>query len=295
MLLLGFSDYRAPAQRLAAALQLHYHEVELHRFPDGESKITLPPAAGTMAGQHVVLCRSLDQPNSKLIELLLAVTTLRQQNAARISLVAPYLCYMRQDIAFHAGEAVSQRIIGQFLANLFDDVITVDPHLHRITALSEAIPANRACALSATGLLGQCIAERWSQPLLLGPDSESEQWVRTIATRHGLDWGVARKQRFGDRDVRIELPALDFQHRQIVLVDDMSSTGRTLAQAAQMLLTKYQPAGIAAVLTHALFVGDALSVLAQAGVSEVLSSDSIVHSSNTVQLAPLLAAQIRQL
>lgn len=294
MLLLGFSDYRTPAQRLAAALQLNYHEVELHRFPDGESKVTLPLAAGAMTGQHVVLCRSLDQPNSKLIELMLAVATLRQQSTARISLVAPYLCYMRQDIAFHAGEAVSQRIVGQFLAGLFDDVITVDPHLHRITALSEAIPTSRACALSATGLLGQCIAERWSQPLLLGPDSESEQWVSAIATRHGLDWGVARKQRFGDRDVRIELPALDYQQRQIVLVDDMSSTGRTLAQAAQAL-TKYQPAGIAAVLTHALFVDDALSVLAQAGVSEVLSSDSIVHSSNAVQLAPLLAEQLRKI
>ncbi|MCB1816149.1 MAG: ribose-phosphate pyrophosphokinase-like domain-containing protein, partial [Candidatus Competibacteraceae bacterium] len=77
MLLLGFSDYRTPAQRLAAALQLNYHEVELHRFPDGESKVTLPLAAGAMTGQHVVLCRSLDQPNSKLIELMLAVATLR--------------------------------------------------------------------------------------------------------------------------------------------------------------------------------------------------------------------------
>ena len=104
MLLLGFSDYRTPAQRLAAALQLNYHEVELHRFPDGESKVTLPLAAGAMTGQHVVLCRSLDQPNSKLIELMLAVATLRQQSTARISLVAPYLCYMRQDIAFHAGD-----------------------------------------------------------------------------------------------------------------------------------------------------------------------------------------------
>ena len=290
MTLLGFADYRAPAQRLAAELQLPYQEIQLHRFPDGESKITVP----VNIDEHVILCRSLDHPNNKLVELMQTVHTLRAHGTRRVTLVAPYLCYMRQDIAFQPGEAVSQRIIGQFLADLFDDVVTVDPHLHRINALDEAIPESNAIALSAAGPLSDHIAKRWTQPLLLGPDSESEQWVSAMAERHYLDWGVAQKQRFGDRSVTITLPDLDFKNRQVIMVDDMASTGQTLAQAAQML-TPLKPAGMAAVLTHALFVGDALDVLKAAGVEQIISSDSIIHPSNAVELASLLAEQIRQI
>ena len=290
MTLLGFADYHAPAQRLAAELQLPYQEIQLHRFPDGEGKITVP----VNIDKHVILCRSLDRPNNKLVELMQAVHALREHGARRVTLVAPYLCYMRQDNAFQPGEAVSQRIIGQFLADLFDDVVTVDPHLHRINALDEAIPESNAIALSAAGPLSDHIAKRWTKPLLLGPDSESEQWVSAMAERHYLDWGVAQKQRFGDRSVTITLPDLDFKNRQVIMVDDMASTGQTLAQAAQ-LLTPLKPAGMAAVLTHALFVGDALDVLKAAGVEQIISSDSIIHPSNAVELAPLLAKQIRQI
>ena len=144
-LLLGFPEYAAPAQRLAKALHCPYEQVEVHRFPDGESKLRLPPTLP----RHVIVCRSLDHPNDKLIELLLTAETARAAGAEQLTLVAPYLCYMRQDMAFHPGEAVSQRIIGRWLADLFDTVITVDPHLHRIDQLSEVIPASRSVTLSA--------------------------------------------------------------------------------------------------------------------------------------------------
>src|SRR5690606_12123678 len=107
-----------------------------HRFPDGELRLRLPatlPAA-------VVLFRGLHQPNEKLVELLLTARTARGAGARHLTLVAPYLAYMRQDMAFAPGEAVSQRIVGDFLAQLFDAVITVDPHLHRVARLDEAVP-----------------------------------------------------------------------------------------------------------------------------------------------------------
>ena len=127
-MLLGFSDYESQGRRLADALGMPFALVAIHRFPDGESKVTLP----SPLPERVVLCRSLDAPNDKLIELMLCAETARAMGAKRVALVAPYLCYMRQDIAFHPGEAVSQKIVGKFLAGLFDAVITVDPHLHRI-------------------------------------------------------------------------------------------------------------------------------------------------------------------
>lgn len=283
-LILGFADYREPAQRLAAAAGLDYAEIEVHHFPDGESRLQLPAALP----QRAILCRSLDRPNDKLVELELAAVTARELGARHLTLVAPYLCYMRQDKAFHPGEAVSQRIVGRWLARLVDAVITVDPHLHRTPHLGDAVPVPRALSLSAGPLLGQWLEGRTAAPLLLGPDSESAPWVESIARLAGLDYGVASKERTGDREVRVTLPDLNVRGREVVLVDDIASTGRTLAAAAAQVLAKGART-VDVLVTHALFAGDALEVLKAAGVGAVLSTDSVRHASNRVELAPLLA------
>ncbi len=289
-MLLGFSDYEPQGRRLADALGMPFALVAVHRFPDGESKVTLP----TPLPQQVVLCRSLDTPNDKLIELMLCAATARAMGVKRVVLVAPYLCYMRQDIAFHPGEAVSQKIVGEFLAGLFDAVITVDPHLHRIERLEQAIPRGQAVALTAAPAMTEFLAHHTTAPLLIGPDGESEQWVRAIAAPAGLDFAVATKERLGDRSVRTNLPQRDYQGRTIVLVDDMASTGRTLIAVASQL--KFRgAAAIHCMVSHALFADDATHQLHEAGVDQIWSSDSISHPSNVVHLASLLAAAVRGL
>ena len=147
-MLLFFDDYEKQSRKLAAVLDLPCHKIQRHRFPDGEYKCTLP----AKLPEHVLFCQSLDQPNEKLLALLLAAKTARELGAKVLTLVAPYLCYMRQDKAFNAGEVISKSIVGNFLADLFDNVITVDPHLHRIQHLEQAVPAKHAVALSATSL-----------------------------------------------------------------------------------------------------------------------------------------------
>lgn len=286
-LLLHFEDEAAGAARIAAAAGMAHAPIACHRFPDGELKLRLPAALPP----HVALLRSLAQPNEKLVELLLAAQTARTLGAARLTLLAPYLAYMRQDMAFTPGEAVSQRIVGRFLAGLFDAVITVDPHLHRVATLEEAVPVPRAVVLSGAPLLADLIARQRPGALLVGPDEESAQWVAQAAARHGFDHTVCRKIRHGDRQVEIELPAYDVRGRCVVLLDDVASSGHTLAQAARGLLA----AGAASVdvaVTHALFAGDAGQLLWDAGVRQVWSTDCIAHPSNAVSMAPALAAAL---
>jgi ribose-phosphate pyrophosphokinase len=286
-LLLYFEDETESALQLARAAGLELAQIGRHRFPDGELKLRLP----VPLPEKVVILRTLDHPNEKLLELLLAARTARELGACHLTLVAPYLAYMRQDVAFQPGEAVSQRIVGRFLADLFDAVITVDPHLHRIATLQEAIPVPHAIGLTATALLADLIAERRKRPLLVGPDEESAQWITQAAARHGFDHAVCSKVRHGDRAVEIELPPVDVAGRAVVLLDDVASTGQTLARAARLLLA----AGAASVdvaVTHALFAGDALQVILDAGVSEVWSTDCIRHSSNAVSVAALIAAAL---
>src|SRR5690606_4652595 len=149
-----FDDETEAAARLAQAGGFACACIERHRFPDDELRLRLPPRLPP----QVLLLRSLHRPNEKLVELMLAARGARALGAQRLGLVAPYLAYMRQDFAFREGEVVSQRIVGDFRAVLFDALLTVDPHLHRIDHLAEAVPLGDAVALSAAPLLGELVA-----------------------------------------------------------------------------------------------------------------------------------------
>ena len=283
-LLVGFPDYREAAQRLARAAGIPYADALIHHFPDGETRLRLPESLP----EYVVLCRTLDHPNSRLVELVLAAATARDLGARHITLVAPYLCYMRQDKAFHPGEAVSQRIVGILLSHWIDALITVDSHLHRVHQLKDAVPVNPAINLTATPVMSAFLGNQMDNPFLVGPDEESEQWVAAIARNRVLDYCIAQKERFGDQQVSVSLPKADYRNRHIVLVDDVASTGRTLEEAT-LGLARFEPASISVLVTHALFVGDALERLRQAGVSHIWSTDAIPHSSNALHLDHLLA------
>lgn len=294
-LLLHFEDERAAAQRLAQACAITAACVESHRFPDQELRLRLPVDASGQLPPQLVIYRSLDRPNDKLVELMLVARQARELGANAITLVAPYLAYMRQDIAFHPGEVVSQKVVGRFLADLFDAVITVDPHLHRIRTLDEAIALPQAISISGAPMLAKLIARHHDKPLLIGPDAESAQWIEAAAQAHGFDHGVCAKERHGDKQVEITLPpGVNVQGRAVVLLDDVASSGRTLAVAARLL----RDAGAASVdvaVTHALFAGDALDVIQSAGVAHVWSTDCIAHESNAIDMAPALAQALKPL
>ena len=286
--LLHFDDETALATALAQALGWPCACIERHLFPDGETRLRLPPALPP----DVVILRGLQHPNAKLTELLLAAAGARELGARQITLVSPYLAYMRQDMAFTPGEVVSQRHLGALLATAFDAVVTIDPHLHRVATMDDVVPGKRGVALTAAPLLGAHVAAHVPGALLLAPDEEAGQWVRTAALAHGLDHAVCHKLRRGDRDVQVALPDTSVSGRAVVLLDDVASTGRTLVAAAIGALLR-GAASVDVVVTHGLFVGDAFAQVKGAGVRNVWSSDSVPHASNVVSVVPLLAAALR--
>lgn len=289
MLLLSFDHYQAPAENLAKLLGIPYKKIELHRFPDGESLVQLPADLP----KKLIICQTFDFPNDKLIELYIAAQSARQQGVEEITLVAPYLCYMRQDIAFKPGQAVTQKIIGPFLASTFDNIITVDPHLHRIKTLDEAIPTKAAVSLTAANELGKFVVDRFKDAVFIGPDEESEQWVSVVAQPGGNDVVVATKNRYGDRSVEVMIPEYDWLGKTAVLVDDVISSGHTMAEAAKKL-HQAGCAKIIALCTHALLAPGAEDLLKQSYIDELISTDSIPHSSNQIPLASLLADALKK-
>lgn len=290
MKVLSFSEGFLRATQLANTLEVPVEKIKLHHFPDGESLVQLPAELP----ETLVIYQSLDKPNEKLVDLMLAADTARQLGVRQLILIAPYLCYMRQDKAFQKGQAISQKVIGRFLADYFDVVITVDPHLHRTHDIHQAIPASNAIVISASELIGEFIQTRKPHALLIGPDRESEQWVSAVSRTGNLDFVVADKIRLDDSSVKITLPEFDYRQREVVLVDDMISTARTMSTTARMLTDK-DVKSVDVITTHALFMGDAEHELRSAGVSQIWSTDSVLHTSNVIPLRSLLAESISHL
>lgn len=287
---LTFDNSRTQAEKFANYLGMACLAVKTHQFPDEEILLTLP----TDLPEHLVFYRSLNQPNNKIIELLLAAKTAKKHGVKRISLVAPYLSYMRQDIENNPGEAVSQTIIGELLASIFDDVITVDSHLHRIDHLSQAIPVKNAINIMATGPMISFLRDKFEDAIIFGPDGESEQWVKDIGEKTGVDYAVATKIRQGDKKVVITLPDKDFKNKDIIIIDDMASTGRTIALATE-LLKQAGAKTVNALVTHALFMGDAKAHMHEKGVDAIWSTDTITDPTNEIELHEILAEAFKNI
>ena len=277
------------ASRLAAKLGVPIHVIDVHRFPDGELKVTVGPATMT-----TILYIPLDAPNEKLVALLFAAEALRRGGAKRLVLVAPYLCYMRQDIAFRPGEAISQKAIGRLLDGTVDRIVTVDAHLHRTHDIRAVFPGTEAEDLSAMPAIADALRGLDKATIVVGPDEESAPWVSDLAGRLGLAYAVGRKTRAGDRSVQIQFaePGL-FKGRPVLLVDDIVSSGGTLTVCAQALL-QAGAASVDAVITHALFPPAMLEDFNRAGIRSVRSTSSVPHPSNAIALDDILAVALRK-
>ena len=279
------------ARRLASLLGVPFREIALHRFPDSEMRVKVGRAAAT-----TIIHASLDQPNDKLIALLFAAEALKRAGTKRLVLLAPYLCYMRQDIAFSEGEAISQKAVGQLIATIADRIITVDAHLHRTHDIRTVFPGIEAENLSAMPAIANTLHASGIDPatIVVGPDAESGPFVNELAGRLGLMSLVAQKIRRGDNSVEISFadPAL-VSGWPVLLVDDVVSSGGTLIACAKALAAAGATT-IDAVVTHALFPNALVTSFENAGIRSLRSTTSVSHPTNAISLDDVLAAALRR-
>lgn len=273
---------------LRAALGAEVGEIQQRPFPDGETYLRV---MSPVADRHCVVLVNLANPNAGFLPLTFLAETLKELGAASVGLVAPYLSYMRQDTRFHPGEAVTSRIFAGLLSERVDWLVTVDPHLHRYRSLNDiySIPTS---AVPGAPALAQWCAAREEPLLLVGPDSESEQWVSAIAREIGQPYIVGRKERRGDRDVTVSLPELSsHRDRRAVIVDDVISSGHTILETLDSLLA----AGVESVdcvAVHGIFAQGVDERLRRSGIERLVTSNSIPHPSNGIDLSPALAEAV---
>lgn len=287
-LLLPLPGSEGFGERLAAAGGFELGCLESRRFPDGERYLRIHADPG---GRPVdIICPHADE---QFLDLAFAADAVRDLGASEVTLVAPYLGYMRQDARFRPGEAVTSRTFARLVSSLVDRLVTVDPHLHRYAALEDLydIPCT---VLRSAPLIGDWIARETEAPLIIGPDAESEQWAAEIAAGAGAPWVVLSKRRTGDREVEVTLPDLAMHTgRQPVLVDDIASSGRTLVAAGEAL----RDAGFSppiCVVVHAVFARGAFAEVS--GVAtRTASTDTLAHVSNAITIAPLIAEALSNL
>ena len=285
MILVAFPEMMPLAERLAPALGAEPRVLDWHRFPDGESLVSLP---GDLEGADVALLATLRDPDRLALPLRFTAATAREMHARRVGLIAPYLGYMRQDRRFEARQAVSAPLFAQFLGESFDWLVTVDPHLHRIARLQDVFPMPAMRAVSAP-LLATWISTNLPDAVLLGPDSESQQWVAEVARLAGRPYEVLCKVRSGDRSVDVSVPeSAALREGTPVILDDIASSGSTMARAVDRLLAAGTAAPVCLVI-HAVFADGAQDTIMSAGAAGIISTDTIPHSTNVIGIADILS------
>jgi len=261
--------------------------LDRRNFPDGEAYLRVMEP---VSGRDVLIFAPPAGQSESVLPVLFAADAARDQGARRVGLVAPYLGYMRQDRAFHEGEAVTSRSFARILSSTFDWLLTVDPHLHRYASLEEiyTIPAT---VVSAAGPIADWIRANVERPLIIGPDAESRQWVDRIADELEAPRAVFGKTRRGDYDVELADNGVQIADRTSVIVDDVISSARTLAEAVRLVRAKSTVPPLC-IGVHAIFAGDALALLEQAGVALICTTDTVQHTTNRISVGGLLAGAI---
>jgi ribose-phosphate pyrophosphokinase len=283
VIVLGGSANPRAARELAALLGAPLAPAERKTFPDGEVYVRV---GSELRGEDVVIVQST-QPNAALLELLFLEEAAHDQGAERITVVAPYFAYSRQDRVFQPGEIVSAKAVAELVELKADRFVTVDPHKEHILGFFGI----EARGVSAVPLLAKHLGDR-KVDTVLAPDKGALARAELAAKRLGAEFDFLEKTRLSGTEVVMRTKRLDVRGRTVAIVDDIISTGGTIATAAAEL-KRQGAARVIAACTHGLFLGDAIARLRAAGVDEVVATDTLEGPASAVGCAPAIAEELR--
>ena len=276
------------AKRIARKLKSPYIKTEKKIFPDGESKITINQIPKKSV---VVVVQSTYPPvDSNLLELLSIVSKV-QKFSSKVYAVIPYMGYARQDREFLGGEIVTIGVVGRLLkAAGVKKVLTVD--IHSKLALKEIKISSEN--VSATDVLVKYFKKlKMKEPLVVSPDMGGQERAKKFASLLKTDFIALKKHR--DRKtgkVNILSGKVNVKNRDLILVDDMISTGGSVVKATQFL-KKQKCRRVFVACTHALLVNDAAKNIKNAGVSQIISTNTIPGESAKVDVSKVISDALK--
>ena len=288
MIVISCSHGKHIAKKIAAKLKKPYSALEVTHFPDSEIKLRFRV---DVKNKDIVLVQSFyGNVNDCIIEALFAAETAKDLGAKKITLVAPYFPYLRQDRRFNPGECISLRTIAQNIDEDFDEVIIMDPHLHREKTLRHIFKISSK-RLTANPLIVDYIKKKVRNPLIIGPDWESYKWARRIAEKIGCDFAIMEKERYSARNVRVKLnKKIDIKSKNLVFIDDMISTGHTLLEAIKAM-RKLGAKKVTCFAVHGILVENALNKLRKAGAT-VITTNTIPNPATRIDIAGVIAKAV---
>lgn len=284
MIIFAFPQYENLAKTLAAKTGYELGSLTFRRFPENESYVKIN---SDVKNKKVILVCGLENADEKIMALMFFSQTAKELGALELGLIAPYLGYMRMDKRFNDGEAITSNIFAGFLSKQIDWLVTIDPHLHRHKTLEEiySIPCK---TLHATDAIAAWIKENISNPVLIGPDEESEQWVKKVAEKSGAPFVILTKIRHGDRDVEVSFPQIEkYREHTPVLIDDIIATANTMIETVKHLQNLKTKAPVC-IGVHAIFAGDSFEQLKKSGAQKIVTCNTITHASNAINLDQLI-------
>lgn len=281
MKIIGGTASTSLAQKLAETVDGELVKTEHKTFPDGECYVRV---LENLDGEDVVLVQTT-HPDDKIIELFFWQDAIREYIIKRLIVVIPYLGYSRQDKKFEEGEAVSVRALAKRIEMGCDLLITVDAHSPHTSSYFQ-VPFEDVSGMPA---IAEYLKEKDIE-LVLAPDAGAIHRAEMVASALGCPFDYLEKKRLDAYTVEVKAKSTDVDGKVALIVDDIISTGGTIAAAANHL-KEQGAAKVVAACTHGLFVEDALDKLRKC--DDVISTDTIENTTTRVSVAGEIAKALR--
>lgn len=279
MFVLGGTSAKNVARNLANKIQQPLLQATYKRFPDDEFYVRV---LDDIAGEEVLIVQTA-YPDPKIVELLLMQDAVHDAGAKKITVILPYFGYSRQDKKFEEGESISARAVAQHISMHADCVITVDPHKEHILKFF-SVPAYSCSAVST---IAQYLKEK-NINFVLAPDKGAKERAKEAAALIGCEYDYLEKTRIDGTTVKITPKKLDARGKHVAIIDDIISTGGTMAHSIKEL-KKQGAKTVSIACTHGLFVGGAKEKLLSADCDEIISTDTIETEFSKVSAADCIA------